>query len=643
MTTELSPPVAIPEADDDGARRLAFDACPESLAIVCDGRIVDCNFAFARLFGYAAAEDLHGKPLADLLPREHICTRIRDDEAGLTSVSCGYPGCVFVGRRKDGMQRKMEASCSEYEANGRKLMVLSVRDVTDRERRRVARDTEARFRTIFHAASIGICQCTMDGHIAESNPVLQQMLGYTQAELRGTDFRSYIPLEDRQRDQHQHAALASGSEEAYESETRFLRHNGEIGWQLLKVSVLRGPDTRPEFLLVLAEDLTARRAAEQRLRNSQKMEAIGRLVAGVSHDFNNLLTAISLYSGLIASSIHAETPAAHYMDELKFATQQGSTLIQQLLTVSRQQPVDPQILNIGDVVEEMREMLQRLSGERVHLRIEEAAQGPIRIDRGQLQQILLNLVLNARDAMCDGGLITIETQDRPFSSEDSRPALCLRVSDNGHGMDRETLPRVFEPFFTTKIEGRGNGLGLATVYEIVKQAGGTISVQSSPGNGACFEMTFPCATKIDGNESPREQQTMTTMGGEETVLLVEDNNLVRASVSEILRSAGYHVFEAASGQEALAIAHKQHEIDLLLTDLAMPGLTGLQLSAKMRKFKPGLPVVCTSGYAPNDRLDAWDGRNIALLRKPFSPHELLEGIRQVLDAKLSASYTAGKR
>jgi two-component system, cell cycle sensor histidine kinase and response regulator CckA len=644
MRNVIASPARPDQSADPVCRELAFEACPESLAIISDGRVTDCNSAFARLFGYLSTQELRDKPLGHLLPPEHRCTEIARPAKGALPKSCGYPGCVFVGRRKDGTPRRMEAFCREFQCEGKRFLILSTRDVTDRERRRLARDTEARFRTIFRAASIGIYQCTMDGRIVESNPALQKLLGYTEAELRGTDFRSHLHPEDSKAHQDQYADLLCGGREAYEAETRFQMRNGNIGWQLLRLSLLRGPDGRAAFLLGLAEDLTARRAAEQALRNSQKMEAIGRLVAGVSHDFNNLLTAISLYSGLIASSIDQNSAAARYMGELRFATQQGSTLIQQLLTVSRQHPVDPQVLNVSTVVEEMREMLARLAGENICLRTEHHSEGQIRIDRGHLQQVLLNLVLNARDAMADGGCITIETQDVTMRSDEPgrpQPGVALRVRDDGHGMDEATLAHIFEPFFTTKAEARGNGLGLATVYEIVKECKGTISVESSPGKGARFEIVFPCAQS--DTSAPATCAQARAAGGDETILLVEDNNLIRASVSELLRSAGYHVFEAATGEQAVAIARKQHDIDLLLTDLAMPGITGLQLATKLRQFRPGLPVICSSGYEPHSTSAAWEEQSVAFLRKPFSPHELVQKVRQVLDTNLSLSYMAGKR
>jgi len=636
-------------ATDPVCLGLAFEAIPEALAIASDGRVHYSNRAFARLFGYSSADELQGTLLARLIPAAHSCART-PATGGDTSEElnrCGYPGCVYEGNRKDGSHRRMESSCSEFVSQGKKWTVLSTRDVTDRERRRVARETEARFRAIFYASPVGICQCTLDGRIVESNPALQTMLGRSQEELRGTDFRSFIHADDTDIGNRLYEQILAGNADNREMETRFVGINGACGVQHVRVSLLRGPDLRPEFLLVMAEDITKRRAAEQQLRDSERMEAIGRLVAGVSHDFNNLLMAVSLYSGLIASSVEPKSRAAHYVAEVKLATEQGAALIKQLLTISRQQPINPKIVRMKDAIEEMREMLGRLVGENIKFTTHHKTEGLVRIDKGQLQQIILNLVLNARDAMPQGGNIVVETCDLPTNSKNSNltTATVLRITDDGVGIDETTRARLFEPFFTTKPYGRGNGLGLATVSRIVQEAGGSIAVQSSPGEGSCFEISFP----ISGSPAQSEFSAVAeelAPGGDETLLLVEDNNLIRSSLSKFLRNAGYQVLDAADAEEALRMSRDHLGFDLLVTDLALPGMSGLELATQLREQSPDVAVICISGDIPDPNQyppEFWERQDIVFVPKSVDPTVLLRKIRQVFDTNLSGSYIGRER
>ena len=410
---------------------------------------------------------------------------------------------------------------------------------------------------------------------------------------------------------------------------------------------------RPYAVCGISTDITERKQVEEQLRQSQKMEAIGRLAGGVAHDFNNLLTAINGYSGLMLERMTISHPFFEHAREIAKAGERAAGLTRQLLAYSRKQLMEPRPWSPNVIVGDLETILRRLVGETVTLEVALAADaGVIRVDRGQVEQILLNLAVNARDAMPAGGRLTIRTANvdlgapRPGESSDGGggPQVVLEVSDTGAGMAPEVMARIFEPFFTTKEVGKGTGLGLSVVYGIVKQSGGTIEVQSQPGAGTRFSIYFPriAADSADG-ATGSGARALPLRGGVETVLLVEDEESVRGFAVRALEAHGYTVLSAGGGREAIALFELQKsEIDLVVTDVVMPDVGGRALAAFIRASGRDLPVLYISGYAAEAVVSQGmleEGERF--LQKPFSPAELLRVVRDILDERGAVLEAAG--
>ena len=413
-------------------------------------------------------------------------------------------------------------------------------------------------------------------------------------------FRSYRSPEERSK--LVRALLAQGA--FRDLELRWKRKDGKE--LLIRASgrVVRDEGGQ-EYFESIAEDITERRLLEQQFRQAQKMEAIGQLAGGVAHDFNNLLMVMSSFTELVGSAGPSNEKQQRYLQEVLKATRRAAGLTQQLLAFSRKQILTPSVLDLNVVVNDLSKMLPRLIGEHIEVcLLAKAAYSRIEADRGQIEQVLMNLAINARDAMPNGGTLVIEVKEAVFDQPHLGPNytipagayVMLAVSDSGVGMDAETQAHVFEPFFTTKEKGKGTGLGLATVYGIVKQSGGYISVYSEKGVGTTFKMYFPRAEKelsADRSQAPAQP----VAGGSETILLVEDEQAVRFAAREFLQTKGYTVLDAQNGAEALQ-AHSQHvgQVHLLITDVVMPGMNGRELAERLRQLDPGLQVLYVSGY-----------------------------------------------
>jgi PAS domain S-box-containing protein len=401
--------------------------------------------------------------------------------------------------------------------------------------------------------------------------------------------------------------------------------------------------------LVLCHDVTQRahaeealRKTEEQLRHAQKMEAVGRLAGGVAHDFNNLLSVILSYADLLLADLKPVEPMREEIDQIRKAAQRAADLTRRLLTFSRQQILDPKIIDLNDVLEQMNKLLQRIIGGDVELVLLCARSlGRMRVDRGSIEQVIMNLVVNARDAMPTGGKLTMETVNVMVDEERARehlgtspgPHVMLAVSDTGVGMDRATQGRIFEPFFTTKEMGKGTGLGLSTVFGIVQQSGGSIWVYSEPGRGTSFKVYFPC---VDGAvDEVRSVERPATLRGSETVLLVEDDEQVRAVARGILRRHGYRVLEARNGGEAMLLCESHAQpIHLLISDVVMPLMSGPELAQRLAQGRPEMKVLCMSGYTDDSvvRHGVMDS-DIAYLQKPITPEALTRKVREVLDAR----------
>ena len=395
-------------------------------------------------------------------------------------------------------------------------------------------------------------------------------------------------------------------------------------------------------VVVVARDITGYKNLEAQFLQAQKMEAIGVLAGGVAHDFNNLLNVINGYSELILDDISQDSPVRKDLEQIRNAGKRAAALTSQLLAFGRKQIMQPEVLNLNIVISQMNSMLRRLIGEDIEFTsISLPNLRPVNADPGQIQQIVMNLVVNARDAMPRGGKLTIETSnidlDRNYAQHHpmvkAGPHVMLSISDNGVGMDEETQSHLFEPFFTTKQKGKGTGLGLCTVYGIVKQSNGFIWVYSEPGRGTTFKIYFPTATGATDSTKEREE-SKPVLQGSETVLVVEDEAAVRELTIRILRDRGYNVLEAAGGQEALQIAREYAgEIHLVLTDVVMPAISGSTVVARLVAERPGIRSLFVSGYTDDaivqhGILDS----NVAFLQKPFTVEGLIHKIREVLDS-----------
>jgi PAS domain S-box-containing protein len=513
------------------------------------------------------------------------------------------------------------------------------------------RDSEERFRAMFDSAAIGTGVLDLRGRVVTSNPALEQMLGYDKDELAGKSAAELTHPDDRERELDLFSELARGTREEYRLEKRVLAKSGEVMWAHHTVSLVRDAFTKPKFAIAMLEDITPRKRAEDerfrlesQLRQAQKMEAVGQLAGGVAHDFNNLLTAIRGYSEFALNRIGDGQPELKKdIEEISKSADRASSLTRQLLAFSRKQLLQPRILQLNDVVSEVDKMLRRLIGEDIEVvTIFGRALGRVKADPGQIEQVLVNLVVNARDAMPEGGKLTIETSNVDVDREHAAALgggllpgryVMLAVHDTGHGIDAETKARLFEPFFTTKEQGKGTGLGLATVYGIVKQSGGYVVVESEPGKGAAFKVFLNRLeagveevdlVRID-EERPR---------GSETVLLVEDEDVVRNLVREILDGNGYTVLEARNGAEALELGRRYTSpIHLLVTDVVMPKMSGRELAERLVTIHRETRVLYMSGYT-----DGAIGQHgvldphTELLHKPFTFDALAQKVRKVLDA-----------
>jgi PAS domain S-box-containing protein len=508
-----------------------------------------------------------------------------------------------------------------------------------REANEALRRSDARYRDLFENASDLIVVCDLDGRMTAVNQTCLRATGYSAEELIGMHMDDVLAPESREQSLAAREQQLAGDEApVYESE--LVAKDGHR-LQIEIASRLIVENGVPVGTEAICRDISYRKQLEEQLRQAQRLEAIGRLAGGVAHDFNNLLTVISGYAeALLEGRDRAAEPE---LDQIAAAAERAAILTRQLLAFSRRQVLQPQVFQLNDVVDGLTPMLSRLIGENVELVATLGASlDPVLADPNQLEQVLVNLAINARDAMPEGGLLTISTANVELDSEHVAQHadaivghhVMLSVSDTGVGMDVETLSHVFEPFFTTKPVGIGTGLGLATVYGIVKQSGGSLWVYSEPGQGTTFKAFLPRAespaTEVEKARAPKPVAAR----GTETILLAEDEESLRRLTARILEQRGYKVIAAETATEALRVAEQNgRTIDLLLTDLIMPELSGTALAERICKLTPAIRVLFMSGYA-----DEVVSRNGALtpgssfLEKPFSANDLAAKVRETLDA-----------
>ncbi len=507
-----------------------------------------------------------------------------------------------------------------------------------RVRRQIAAREEL-FELISENAADMIAVVNADGTRAYNSPSYKRLLGYSPEELRRTVAFEQIHPDDR-------AKVVEAAEEAkrsgYGKRVEYRMRHKDGSWVSLEstASVVRDANGQVQKLVIVNRDISERKQLEQQLQMAQKMEAIGRLSGGIAHDFNNILGVIIGYTEALQKRMQPENAFRDAIDEIQHAAKRAASLTQQLLAFSRKQVLEPKVLDLNAVVREMEKMLRSLLGEPIELALVLSdSLGKVKADRTQLEQVILNLSVNARDAMTNGGKLTIETSKVEMDEANpARPAymlpgsyVLLKVTDTGCGMTREVQAHIFEPFFTTKGKGKGTGLGLATVYGVVKQSGGYILVSSEPGRGAAFEVYLPSIETVAEmtNQAPvPEKRPRKT---EASVLLVEDEASLRKLTRDVLEENGYTVFEAADASQALAIAKRSDAIDLLFTDVVMPGMSGRALAEAIAISHPDTRVLFMSGYtdgeiAQKGVLDA----GTAILHKPFTREELIHRVEEAL-------------
>lgn len=636
--------------DSEQRFRSIFDSAYELMGLLsADGTLLEVNQTALGIIGMRR-EDVIGKPFWETPWWNHSPALQEQLRNAIVQVAAGkthFGEADHVAH--NGRVLKIEFTLKPiFDENGAvKLIIPEGRDVTElRQADAVLRESERRFRTLFDLVPYSMGVHDLDDRLLDANARLCNRCGRSREEIVGHLISEFFEL-------HRNGSREEGSnldhellQEALRSPVEITSTNrttGERRILLLSAASIR-LDRRP-CILTCALNITDLRRAEQQFRQAQKMEAVGRLAAGVAHDFNNLLTVIGGYAQLALAKLPQDDALYKSLLEVRRAAGQAESLTRQLLALSRNRILEPTVVDLNALIRDTEKMLRPLIGENVELRINlRDGLPPVRLDSGQMVQVLLNLAVNARDAMPERGRLTIETEIVEVGEERSRawklkPGTHVRlsVSDTGAGMDEETQAHIFEPFFTTKTEGRGTGLGLAMVYGTVKQSEGSITVSSEPGAGSVFEILLPA---VEGVELTSDRQSAPkVLGGQETVLLVEDDEALRAFMRKVLEGAGYRVLQAANGAEALTFAQSHAgPIDLLVTDLTMPGEAGLEVARSLRLERPDLAVLYTSGYVEGKALEAAQAdRSGEFIRKPFSPGGLLKSARRALDVRHSTA------
>ncbi len=602
------------------------------------GRILMANPALVKMLGYKnfkelAARNLEEEGFEPGYPRKAFRDRMAQDSE--------VRDLEEAWTRRDGSVIFVRESARAFHSEDGKIMYYDgiVEDVTERKQ---VEAEKARLVTAIEQSAEAAVITNISGDIEYVNPAFTRITGYSREEVLGKNPRI---LKSGKQDpafyQQLWATILKG--EIWQGEIINRRKDGSLYTLQMSVAPVRGEHGKITHFIATEQDITARKLLEQQLIQAQKIEAVGRLAGGVAHDFNNLLTIINGYAELLTEQTSAEDPRRDHLKEILMAGERAAGLTRQLLAFSRRQVLEPRVLDLNSVLTEVEKMLRRLIGEDVELVTSlKPDLGHVKVDPGQIEQVVMNLAVNARDAMPEGGKLYLETSNVDVDEDYARshPSIMpgkfvmVAVSDTGCGMDAETQTHIFEPFFTTKEKGHGTGLGLATVYGIVKQSGGFIWVYSEPGQGSTFKIYFPCVEEAASTTEPADFAAKPAKGAE-TVLVVEDEEGVRSLVCKTLKSKGYKVLEATGAAQALQIVEQLTEpIHLLLTDVVMPQAGGKELAKRLSTLRPGTKVLYMSGYT-DDAIVRHGILEVGtfFLQKPFAPDALVRKVREVLDRK----------
>ena len=635
-------------------RRL-FEAARDGLLIVdADStNIIDANPFVQELSGYSR-EFLIARPLGDagLFENTGVCENLLVEL--LRDQYIRYENVALCD--KSGTRKSVELTGTVYDTNGQRTIGFNLRDSGPGRMAEALQESEERFQVIFDQASVGIAQVTPHGRLLRINQKYCDIVGYSAQELLDLGLQGITNSDDLLVDAECARRAIAGEMRSYSIDKRHCRKDGTTIWVTVTNTLVCDPSGAPRYFISVLQDISViqdiseRKQLQQELLQAQKMEAIGRLAGGVAHDFNNILTIINGYCGLLLGRIQGDHATRHEIGEIKMAAERAAALTAKLLAFSRRQLAKRKVTNLNSVMIDIHEMLKRLIGEDIELAVRpELGLGLVKADEVQIGQVLMNLAVNARDAMPHGGTLTVTLANVLLEEDYTRRHVGVRpgryielsVQDTGCGMDAETQARMFDPFFTTKEQGKGTGLGLSTVYGIIKEHDGHVAVESVVGTGTVIRIYLPRVEEvIEENGRASAEHKRNDAGA---ILLVEDDKQLRSLVAQLLRSEGYEVLEAENGNQALSLSERQvTPIQLLVTDIVMPGMSGTVLAEKLLASGNCRAVLYMSGYtggatAHRDALPT----DAAILMKPFSPEQLLDRVRGSLDA-LRSNTAAGK-
>ncbi len=627
--------------------RTLFESSPDAIMTLAppSWKFTSTNPATLRMFRAKTEAQFIELTSWQLSPERQPDGQISGDKSLAMIETAMRDGAIYfewMHKRLDGTTFPATVLLTRLELDGVMQLQATVRDITSRKR---ADQELTRLVMAVEQAAESVVMTDVEGKIQYVNPAFEQVTGYRRAEAEGKNPR-FLNSGQQNAEFYQQMWTTINAGKVWSGNFVNRRKDGSLYEEEAVISPVRDAGGKIVNFVAVKRDITEQRKLQQQFLQSQKMEVVGRLAGGVAHDFNNILTAILGYSELSIRELGADNPARQHNEEIKLAALRAARLTSQLLAFSRKQVLQPKLLNLNVTIAEMEKMLQRLIGEHIQLRTTLAdCLGLVKADPGQIEQVILNMVVNARDAMPSGGSLTIQTADitegqqhnKEHAVEKPGDYVLLAITDSGDGMDDDVKSHIFEPFFTTKPKDKGTGLGLSTCFGIVKQSGGSISVYSEKGFGTTFKIYLPRigaetskAVKSEGaNELPR---------GGETLLLVEDEEAVRRIAAFYLRDLGYTVLEAGNGQEAKQIIQQKgrQEIHLLFTDVIMPLIGGKELAEWMRTAYPNLKIVFSSGYT-GDIIDHLGllGPGIGFLQKPYTPGALARKVREILDSKSS--------